>query len=271
MFGAEGTCNRVNSLQGEQGLHPEATETRRLRPARNHGFGRMFGVLYTEYRVCMSARLDPLQPTPDLAERTYRTLLAAIGAGTLRPGARITQDELAERLSVSRQPVLQALQLLKKDGLVRDAPGRGLIVAPIEAGRVAEIYELRGALEALAAQLAARHRHPVDEALIERGRRLAAGRNVQAMIDADLAFHESIYAAAGNGLLQQTAQTHWHHLRRVMSVALEDGGGLREAVWDEHAAIAAAVAAGDEDTAQRLARAHCEHAAARIARRLPTT
>jgi DNA-binding GntR family transcriptional regulator len=218
----------------------------------------------------MALRLDPLQPTPDLAERTYRTLLDAIGAGTLRPGARITQDELAERLSVSRQPVLQALRLLKKDGFVRDAPGRGLIVSPIEPAWVAEVYELRGALEALAAQLAARRRQTLDAALIERGRRLAAGRNVQAMIDADLAFHEALYEAGGNGLLRETAQTHWHHLRRVVAVALEDGAGMRAAVWDEHEAIAAAIASGDEDLAQRLARAHCQNAAAQISARLPS-
>jgi DNA-binding GntR family transcriptional regulator len=230
----------------------------------------MFGTLYTEYIDTMALRLDPLQPTPDLAERTYRTLLDAIGAGTLRPGARITQDELAERLSVSRQPVLQALKLLKKDGFVRDAPGRGLIVAPIEPAWVAEVYELRGALEALAAQLAARRRQTLDPALIERGRRLAAGRNVQAMIDADLAFHEALYEAGGNRLLRETAQTHWHHLRRVVSVALEDGAGMRAAVWDEHEAIAAAIASGDEDLAQRLARAHCKNAAEQIAARLPT-
>jgi DNA-binding GntR family transcriptional regulator len=231
----------------------------------------MARTLYTEYSTRMAARLDPLEPTPDLAERTYRSLLEAIGAGTLRPGARITQDELAERLSVSRQPVLQALKLLKKDGFVRDAPGRGLMVAPIEAAWVAEVYTLRGALEALAAQLAARRRHPVDRGLIERGRKLAAGRNVQAMIDADLAFHAAIYTAGGNGLLAQTAQTHWHHLRRVVSVALEDGGGMRAAVWDEHEAIAEAIAAGDEELAQCLARRHCENAAAQIARRLPPT
>jgi DNA-binding GntR family transcriptional regulator len=269
MFGALPLADRVNSLQGQQGLHPEAQETQRVSAGAPSGLGPIFGTLYTEYIDAMALRLDPLQPTPDLAERTYRTLLDAIGAGTLRPGARITQDELAERLSVSRQPVLQALKLLKKDGFVRDAPGRGLIVAPIEPAWVAEVYELRGALEALAAQLAARRRHTVDAALIERGRRLAAGRNVQAMIDADLAFHEALYAAGGNGLLRETAQTHWHHLRRVVSVALEDGAGMRAAVWDEHEAIAAAIAAGDEDLAQRLARAHCQNAAAQISARLP--
>ena len=78
----------------------------------------------------MTAQLVSLQAAPDLVERVYRSLLDAISEGSLAPGARITQEEIAAQLAVSRQPVLQALRLLKKDGLVQDAPGRGILVAP---------------------------------------------------------------------------------------------------------------------------------------------
>ena len=74
----------------------------------------------------MTAQLVKLQATPDLVDQVYRALLDAISDGSLAPGARLTQEDLAERLAVSRQPVLQALRLLKKDGLLLDAPGRGL-------------------------------------------------------------------------------------------------------------------------------------------------
>ena len=67
--------------------------------------------------------------------------------------------------------MLQALRLLKKDGLVLDAPGRGVLVAPLDAGWIAQVYEVRGALDALAARLAAHAARPLDPKLIETGRR----------------------------------------------------------------------------------------------------
>src|SRR5678809_1007855 len=100
----------------------------------------------------MPLALVQLPSLPDLVERVYRALLDAISDGSLAPAARLTQEDLAERLAVSRQPVLQALRLLKKDGLVLDAPGRGLLVAPLEPAWIAQLYQVRGALDALAAR-----------------------------------------------------------------------------------------------------------------------
>ena len=62
------------------------------------------------------ASLSPMTSTPDLTEQVYQRLLYAICDGELVPGARLTQEDLAATLGVSRQPVLQALRLLKKDG-----------------------------------------------------------------------------------------------------------------------------------------------------------
>ena len=73
----------------------------------------------------------------------------------LAPGARITQEELAASLDVSRQPVLQALRLLKKDGFVIDAGRRGLMVSPLDAQVIADVYEVRAVLDGLAARRAA--------------------------------------------------------------------------------------------------------------------
>ena len=67
------------------------------------------------------ASLSPIASTPDLTEQVYQRLLYAICDGELAPGARLTQEDLAATLGVSRQPVLQALRLLKKEGFVSDA------------------------------------------------------------------------------------------------------------------------------------------------------
>lgn len=207
----------------------------------------------------MTAALLKLDTAPDLVDRVYHRLLDAISEGKLAPGQRLTQEEVAEQLAVSRQPVLQALRLLKKDGFVTDAPGRGVLVAPLDPDWIARVYQVRGALDALAARLAAEQRLKIDPALIEAGRRAAAGDDIRAMIEADLAFHNAIYEASGNPLIGESARLHWHHIRRGMGAALPQSR-LRHAVWDEHAAIARAMARGEADRAAALMSRHGQRA-----------
>jgi DNA-binding GntR family transcriptional regulator len=215
----------------------------------------------------VTAQLVKLQSTPDLVERVYRALLDAISEGSLSPGARLTQEEIAEQLAVSRQPVLQALRLLKKDGLVHDAPGRGVVVAPLDSAQIAQVYEVRGAIDALAARLAAGRRAVLDPALLDAGRRAARGRDVKAMIEADIAFHSAIYEASGNPLIGESARPHWVRLRRVMGASLQSVP-RREAIWREHAAIAAAIAAGEAEHAAELIGQHAHHASDSLRTRL---
>jgi DNA-binding GntR family transcriptional regulator len=207
----------------------------------------------------MAASLHRLETAPDLVDQAYRALVDAISSGALAPGQRITQEALAESLAVSRQPVLQALRLLKADGLVQDAPGRGLQVAPLLASGIAQVYAVRGALDALAARLAAQRRAVLPPALLKAGRDAALGRDVPAMIEADLAFHQALYVASGNPLIERSAAPHWCQIRRAMGAVLQTGE-VRRTVWDEHTAIAEAIAAGDPERAAGLARRHGEDA-----------
>jgi DNA-binding GntR family transcriptional regulator len=215
----------------------------------------------------MTARLVRLQSTPDLVERVHRALLDAICSGALAPGARLTQEEIAAQLEVSRQPVLQALRQMKNEGLVHDAPGRGVVVAPLDGAEIAQVYEVRAALDALAARRAAERRAQVDPLLIEQGRRAARGRDIKAMIEADIAFHHAIYAASGNPLIARSAQAHWVHLRRVMGASLQSPR-QRQAIWDQHEAIAAAIAAGDVRGAVRHIETHAREASEKLRARL---
>lgn len=212
----------------------------------------------------MTSKLLKLQPHPDYVEGVYEVLLDAICDGSLAPGARLTQEDIAEQLAVSRSPVLQALRLLKKDGLVQDAPGRGVLVAPLEASALADLYQIRGALDVLAARLAAEVGARLDPKLIERGRKAAQTGNVHAMIDADMEFHFAIYAASGNKLIAQTAHGHWVHIRRFMGAVLQ-APTQRPSIWDEHAAIANAIEAGDCVLAERLAEGHANRASQSVA------
>jgi len=207
----------------------------------------------------MTTKLLQIPSRPDFVEEVYKVLSDAICDGTLRPGTRLTQEEIAEQLSVSRSPVLQALRLLKKDGLVQDAPGRGVLVAPLDAQWLGDLYEIRGTLDSLAAKLAAMRRSELDPMLISKGREISLAGNVRSMIDVDMEFHFAIYAASGNPLIADTARVHWVHLRRVMGAMLQVSG-QRASIWDEHAAIAGAIEQGDVESAMSLSELHTHRA-----------
>lgn len=214
----------------------------------------------------MSANaLIKLEIAPDLVERVYSALLDAISEGRLKPGARITQEEVAEQLSVSRQPVLQAIRLLKNDGFVQDAPGRGVLVAPLNADWFAHVYAVRGALDALAAKLAAnnaaKHSRRLNafSDLIVRGKAAAKRQQIDQLISLDIEFHNAIYKASDNPLIEQSAALHWRHIKRAMGAVLQSNG-TRDSVWLEHEAIAKAISAGDAQKAETLMRGHGDRA-----------
>jgi DNA-binding GntR family transcriptional regulator len=215
----------------------------------------------------MTPQLIKIESSPDLVDQVYRSLLDAISEGSLAPGARIMQEDIAEQLAVSRQPVLQALRLLKKDGFVLDAPGRGVLVAPLDVAWLTQVYQVRSALDGLAARLAARARYQIAPALISQGRAAARSSKVKAMMAADAQFHAAIYAASGNPLIAQSAQLHWQHIRRAMGAVLQLST-MRESIWDEHEAIARAIGAGDEGAAETLIRQHGEDAGHNLAKLL---
>jgi len=184
--------------------------------------------------------VQTLRPGPTLIEQAYEAILEAICAGRLAAGERLNQDALAARLGISRQPVGQALSVLKAQGFVRDTGRRGLIVAPLEREFFRAIYELREALDSLAASLAAQRCRRGDAAegrkLLAEGRRAARSGRVDAQIEADMRFHLWICQVAGNPLLSDTMRLYWSHLRRAMSEVLQQPG-RRHQVWDEHEAL----------------------------------
>jgi DNA-binding GntR family transcriptional regulator len=205
--------------------------------------------------------MRPFQPEPDLSERVHDALVEAICSGDLKPGARITQEELAAKFGVSRQPVLQAMMLLRREGFLIEAGRKGVCVAPLEPQKVRDLYGVRAALDAAAARLAARRFTPQlakrGRELIEAGKRAVARGHLPAAIEADIAFHLFIYEASGNGMLADTAQPHWQHLRRTMAAVLGEHD-LRANIWREHEAILAALEGGDAARAEALIRDHAE-------------
>src|SRR5258708_22065595 len=148
--------------------------------------------------------MRPIQPEPDLSERIHDAVLEAICSGELKAGARLTQEELAHQFGVSRQPVLQAMMLLRREGFLIDAGRKGVCVAPLDVQQAHNLYVVRGALDGVAARLAAARYTPElahrGRLLLDVGRRAVASRHLASVIEAGIDFHLFIYQASGNPL-----------------------------------------------------------------------
>lgn len=222
-----------------------------------------------------------VEPHPALIDQVHDRLLGAIVDGTLAAGRRLTQEELADMLGVSRQPVSHAIQMLRHRGLLIEAGKRGVAVAPIDAVRIRDLYQVRAALDGIAAELAAaRCRAGTAEkadlagmqATLLAGSReasVAGHTNFGHLIEADVAFHAALHRLSGNTAIVETVAEQWPHFRRSMRQVLATAEVARR-VWEEHRAIAAAVGEGRVAEAGALSRAHAERAAEETTRRLET-
>lgn len=202
---------------------------------------------------------------PSLTEQVYDAIVKDICDGALPAGAHLVQEQLAARLDVSRQPIQQAMALLKADGMVEEIGRRGLRVAPLDLALVRQHYDIRAALDGLSARKAAeraRDRREIAADLARRGGELlrlgeeaAAEGAVAEQVSRDADFHALLYECSGNALVARTAEPHWRFLRRAMGEVLRHAELPRE-IWRQHAEILEAVAGGQPDRAEALAIEH---------------
>jgi DNA-binding GntR family transcriptional regulator len=209
----------------------------------------------------MEPDMIPLDPSPSLIDQVYERLLAGITDRTLPPGHRIRQNELAELLGVSRQPVSHALHLLHRQGLVAESGRKGFEVTRLDPRRIRQLYEVRGAIDSLAARLAA-ERVDTDaagraqlESALQAGRTIDEATPLADLIALDVYFHCAIYRLAGNPAIEEMITPQWPHMRRSMATVLAELD-YRTSAWTEHETIAAKIFAGDATAAEAAALAH---------------
>jgi DNA-binding GntR family transcriptional regulator len=202
--------------------------------------------------------LESLVSPTTLVDQAYAVILDAICDGTLKPGERLTQADVAERLNVSRQPIHNALLVLKAQGFLRESGRRGLSVAPLDPALFEAIYQFRSAIEPLAVRLATARMKPADlasaQVLIAQGMK-AVKEQGGAAVRADMAFHSWIYDLSGNAMIVETMRLNWQHLRRAMGEVLRHPR-LSTRVWNEHRAIVEAMVRGDGEEAAVLITTH---------------
>lgn len=205
--------------------------------------------------------MNPLDSAPNLIDQVYARILEGIADHSLPPGHRIRQSELAEQLGVSRQPVSHALHLLHRQGLVAESGRKGFEVTRLNPVRIRQLYELRGAIDGLAARLAAQcgASDAAGRAALECA--LHAGRDIDdtmplaTLIALDVDFHQAIYRLSGNPAIEETVTPQWPHMRRSMAVVLAELN-YRVSAWDEHEDIAARILSGDAAGAEAAAQMH---------------
>lgn len=189
--------------------------------------------------------------------------------GELRPRERLVAADLADKLQVSRTPVREALYLLASEGLVVPAK-RGFAVREFTPSEIIEIYEVRAALEGMAARLAAgRATGDAIEAVLAVGAgTVTLARSARdVLVDKNTEFHRAIFAAAGNdrlGRLNGSNSEHFFNYRIADLYTDEESAASVEG----HRLIEAALQKRDGDAAERAARDHIMEALAVTLRKL---
>ncbi|GLR88489.1 GntR family transcriptional regulator [Bradyrhizobium iriomotense] len=196
-----------------------------------------------------------------LGEAVFRSLCEALQAGSYRAGDRLREEEVAQRLNVSRTPVREALGRLAARGFVQPAAGRGVIVRNLDISEVLELYAMREILEGAAARLAAEHasRLEIDAMTdIEQAFTEHSGDAAE-MARLNRTFHEAICRAARNRYLDNASKElqDWIALLGPTTFSVTH---RPETSHREHQAIISAIAARDGDKAEKLARAHIREA-----------
>lgn len=193
------------------------------------------------------------------SDRVYQELRDDILSWRLAPGTALNETELATRLGISRTPLRAALARLALEGLVDTSRGRTGIVPDVSATTVAELFELREALETQAARLAARRRDP--EAFAALADEFAAApatladAGVEAYYDVVARFDRAIDSAVGNLAFRTGLDGVRTHLVRARRMAADNPERLLRAA-DEHRLICEAIRDGDEALAASATAVH---------------
>lgn len=206
-----------------------------------------------------------------LRDVVFQTLRQAILRGELKPGERLMEIHLAQKLGVSRTPVREAIHKLELEGLVLMIPRKGAVVAEITLRDLEEVLEVRMALEELAVKSACRRISKEQLAelreLAEKFARVLSSEDVSACVEADVAFHDAIYAATCNNRLVQMLSNLREQMYRYRMEYLKDRRA-HERLVIEHEEILDALEKRDEAAVVKMMRHHVEQQKEHIAQQL---
>ena len=202
-----------------------------------------------------------------LRDVVFNTLRQAILRGELKPGERLMEIQLANKLGVSRTPIREAIRKLELEGLVLMIPRKGAEVAEITEKNLRDVLEVRGALEELAVQLACDR---IDKDGIRNLKK--AAKEFEATLDsdditqiagADVAFHDIIYLATDNRRLIQLLNNLREQMYRYRVEYLKQKE-CHPKLLAEHQDIIRAIENGERDKAAKITSQHIDNQVAAV-------
>lgn len=184
-----------------------------------------------------------------LSEQVYERISDEIVNGVVEPGAPLVQEQLADEYGVSRTPVRDALNRLVHEGLATLVPGAGYFATTLTPSNVAEVYEVRKALEIMAIRQFGANYSPLElarlELLIAEG---SASADAEALFAATRRFHLGLAAPCPNKFLLSTLETVWDNpVQRLISRSYPLDEAKLARVAEAHGKILASARAADPD------------------------
>ncbi len=212
------------------------------------------------HQPLLPIKLDNYKP---LRELVFESLREAIITGRLSPGERLMEIQMAEEMGVSRTPVREAIRKLELEGLVVMLPRKGAYVAGLSLKDITDVFEIRGALEGLAAELAAERitdeeLEGLERYLVKISEESETG-DLSKVVETDTDFHSLIYGASRNQRLSQIINNLREQIQRFRKASLSYPGRVKVAV-EEHRKIVEAISSRDGELARKLAYEHIENA-----------
>ncbi|MGW0092854.1 GntR family transcriptional regulator [Streptomyces sp. NPDC003328] len=211
-------------------------------------------------------------PRHTLLNAAYDHVRAAILDGSLTPGSRVTVRPLTEKLGLSPTPIKTALAALEREGFLIAVPHRGYFVPEAGTDDLLELYELREAVDGLAARrtaVAPDHNQIATQLrqLLTEQREAIEANNLNRYGELDLEFHRLIWEGSGSRRLIPIAENLIAQVRLGNRLSARAPGRLSVAV-DEHEAILEAIGKGDPRAAERHIRRHVREAGQALRRYL---
>lgn len=190
-----------------------------------------------------------------LREKILETIREAILKGTLKPGEKVAEPELAERFGISRTPIREAFRQLESEGYLTVVPRKGAVVAALSERDVQEFYAIKSILEGYAASLAARKLTEKElerlETVNRKLRHLAEEGDVRSFYRVHNEFHEIFLKAADNSKLYELIHQLGMKFNRLRMASLSVSGRMEISV-DEHEKLLDAFRRKDPETAENL-------------------
>jgi DNA-binding GntR family transcriptional regulator len=204
--------------------------------------------------------LDSYKP---LRELVLDAIRSAIINGTLQPRERLMEIQMAEELGVSRTPIREALRKLELEGFIVMVPRKGAYVSDLSFKDIADVFEIRAALEGLAAGLAAERitddeLETMERLLVGKQEAITAG-DIDKLVEVDTSFHELLYRASRNVRLATIISNLREQIQRFRLTSLSFPGRNKESLL-EHKQIVEAIQSRDTQLARQLAQEHIENA-----------